>query len=200
MLDQKKINLNFKKRRLKEMDLLTIMDSIAIEDFRLNHWKARVEQSVIEGKHYIIKYSPKSIFGENLYDTPLIMRFKYREDYEKSKIVNEKIGNILHKLRFERIPKRLKLMRELEELENFVEKCNFLKIDYDDGRLFRTKFHAINRFLAEGEEKFPIFDQWPERPCDEDYLNMFLLLHHDIIPNVKKINKLLVLSGLFSNH
>ena len=83
------------------------------------------------------------------------MRFKYREDYEKLKEVNSMIGNILHKLSYERIPKRLELVRELEELEHFVEKCNLLKIDFDDGRLFRTKFYATNLFLEEG--KFPYF-------------------------------------------
>ena len=182
------------------MDLLTIMDSIEMQDNPHKHWKGRTEQSVIEGKHYIIKYSPKSLLGGYLCDTPCIMRFKYREDYEKLKIVNKMIGNILHKLSFERIPKRLKLVRELEELENFVEKCNFTKIDYDDGRLFRTKFYATNLFLEEGEENFPLFDKWPERPCNEDYLNMFILLHEDIIPKVNKINKLLVQRGLFSIH
>ena len=88
----------------------------------------------------------------------------------------------------------------MEELENFVEKCNFTKIDYDDGRLFRTKFFATNLFLAEGEDQFPIFDKWPERPCDEDYGNMFDLLQHDIIPKVFKINNLLVQRGLNSIH
>ena len=85
------------------------------------------------------------------------MIFKYCEDYEKLKIVNKMIGNILHKLSSERIPKRLKLERELKELENFVEKCNFLKINYDDGRFFRTKFHATNQFLEEGEDDFRFF-------------------------------------------
>ena len=109
-----------------------IMDSIAMEDYRLNHWKGRAEQSKIEGKKFIIKYSPKDTFGKNVYDTPCIMIFKYREDYEKLKIVNKMIGNIPHKISSERIPKRLKLERELKELENFVEnfveKCNFSKL------------------------------------------------------------------------
>ena len=59
------------------------------------------------------------------------MIFKYREDYEKLKIVNKMIGNILHKISSKRIPLPLKLERELKEL-------NFLKIDYDDGRFFRS--------------------------------------------------------------
>ena len=166
----------------------TIMDSIAMEDYRLNHWKGRAEQSEIERKNFIIKYSLKDIFGENVYDTPCIMIFKYREDCEKLKIVNKMIGNILHKLSSERIPKRLKLERELKELENFVEKCNFLKIDYGDGRFFRTKFHATNQFLEEDEDDFRFFDEWE------------VLIDYYFISKFKKINNILVQRGLFSIH
>ena len=173
------------------MEILTIMVSNAVEYNRLTNWKGRAEQSVIEGKHFIIKYSPKSPLGGYLYDTPCIMRFKYREDYEKLKKVNNMIGNILHKLSYERIPKRLKLLREVEELENFVEKCNFLKVDYDDGRLFRTKFYVINLFLEEGGEKFPIFGKFEKLPYDEENLYLYELLQNDIIPKVFKINNLL---------
>ena len=158
-----------------------------MEDNRLINWKGGVEQSVIEGKHFITKYSPKTPLGSYLCDTPSIMRFKYLEDNEKLKKVNNMIGNVLHKLSYERIPKRLELVRELEELEEFVKKCNFLKIDYDDGRLFRTKFYTINIFLAEGEDKFPLFDKYEERSCDEDYANMLDLLDYDIIPKVLKL-------------
>ena len=178
------------------MEILTIMDSIAMEDNHYMNWKGKAEQSVTEGKHYIIKYSLKTPLGSNLNDTPTIMRFKYREDYEKLKKVNNMIGNILHKLSYERMPKRLKLVRELEELEEFVRKCNFTKIDYDDGRLFRTKFYAINIFSAEGEEKSPLFGKYEERGCDEDYGNMYDLLQNDIIPKIFKINYLLVERGL----
>ena len=177
------------------MDLLTIMDlDFLAEDKSLVNWKGGAEQSVIEGKHFIIKYSPKLPLGGYLYDTPCIMRFKYREDYEKLKKVNNVIGNILHKLSYERIPKCLKLVRELEE---FVRKCNFLKIDYDDGRLFRTKFSAINLFLIEGEDNFNVFNKFKEHPSDEDYENMLDLLDYDIIPKVLKIKDLLQQIGLF---
>ena len=120
-----------------------------MEDYHLKHWK-----SEIRGKKFIIKYSPKDIFGKNVYDTPFIVIFKYCEDYAKLKILNKMIGNILHKLDSKRIPNRIKFEREVEELENFVEKCKYFKIDYVDGRFYRIKFHAINRFLAEGLNDF----------------------------------------------
>ena len=51
MLDQKNIKLNFKKSRLKEMDLLTIMDfDLLADDKNLVNWRGRYEQSIIEGK------------------------------------------------------------------------------------------------------------------------------------------------------
>ena len=165
-----------------------------MEDYRLNHWKGRAEQSEIEGKKFIIKYSPKDIFGKNVYDTPCIMIFKYREDYEKLKKVNKMIGNILQKLSFERVPKCPKLLRELEK---FVRKCNFLKIDSDDGRFFRTKFSAINSFLIEGEYNFDLFNKYKEHPSDVDYGNILDLLDYDIIPKVLKIKDLLEQIGLF---
>ena len=53
MLDQKKIKLNFKKTRLKEMDLLTIMefDFPEYDNKNLVNWRGRYEQSIIEGKN-----------------------------------------------------------------------------------------------------------------------------------------------------
>ena len=59
---------------------------------------------------------------------------------------------------------------------------------------------STNLFLAEGEDKFPLFDKWEERGCEEDYGNMFDLLQNDIIPNIFKINNLLVQRGLYSIH
>ena len=79
-----------------------------MEDNRLTNWRGKAEQSEIEEKHFIIKYSPKTALGSYIYETPCIMRFKYREDYEKLKKVSNMIGNILHKLSYERISKRLK--------------------------------------------------------------------------------------------
>ena len=122
------------------------------------------------------------------------MIFKYREDYEKLKKVNKMIGNILHKLSFERIPKCPKLLRELEK---FVRKCNFLKIDYDDGRFFRTKFSDINSFLIEGEYNFDLFNKYKEHPSDVDYGNILDLLDYDMIPKVLTIKDLLEQIGLF---
>ena len=52
MLGQKK-KLNFKKRRLKEMDLLIIMefDFPEYDNKNIENWRGRYEQSIIEGKN-----------------------------------------------------------------------------------------------------------------------------------------------------
>ena len=87
------------------MEIFTIMANIAMEDNRLINWKGRAEQSVIEGKLYKIKYSPKSPLGGYLYNTPTIMRFKYLEDYDKMKKLEKMIGKLLDKLDYESIQK-----------------------------------------------------------------------------------------------
>ena len=63
MLDQKKIKLNFKKRRLKEKDLLTIMINIA------KFFKNKLQLSLSKG--YKIKVDKNSY-----------ILFKKEEDYE----------------------------------------------------------------------------------------------------------------------
>ena len=168
LLDQKIIKLNFKKRRLKEMEIFTIMDLDLLADYKsLVNWKGRVEQSVIEGKKYILKLEPKSPLGGYLFDTPCIMKFRFLEDYVKMKKLNETIGKIYYKMHNERQPfyknyETVKdfvneLYSEMLDLEEFVKECNFVKVDYDDGRLFLTKFFATSTFLSEAEEKFHIF-------------------------------------------
>ena len=44
------------------MEMSTIMESIAMEDYRLNHWKGRAEQSEIEGKKIYNKIFTKRYF------------------------------------------------------------------------------------------------------------------------------------------
>ena len=134
------------------------------------NWRGRAEQSTIEEKHYIIRYSPKTPLGSKVFETPAIKRFKYREDYKKLKKVDKIIRLLLDELDNER---GLKCLRILDYLENFVEKCNFTKIDYDDGRLFRTKFYLTNIFLAEGGEDFSLMREIEEDAKDVS-LNKFL--------------------------
>ena len=43
----------------------------------------------------------------------------------------------------------------LIDLENVGKKCDFMKIDYNDGRFFRSKFACINNFVSEGQEECP---------------------------------------------
>ena len=68
------------------MDSLTIMDfDLLADDKNLVNWRGRYEESIIEGKKYIILYKPKTLLGSYLYDTPCKMKFKYLEDYQKMK-------------------------------------------------------------------------------------------------------------------
>ena len=152
------------------------MTSFAIEDYHSYKWK-----SEIRGKKFLIKYSPKDNFGKKCF-----MIFKYFEDYEKLKILNKMIGNIIHKLDSKRTPKRIKFEREVEELENFVKKCKYFKIDYVDGRFYRIKFYAINRFMQEGLDDFLFF---AEKEGDMEY-------HYTI--NLKNTNVMLENVGLIA--
>ena len=76
------------------MDFLTIMefDFPEYDNKNLVNWRGRYEQSIIEGKKYIIKYKPKSLLGSYLYDTPCKMKFKYLEDYQKKEETRRKVN------------------------------------------------------------------------------------------------------------
>ena len=191
------------------MDLLTIMDfDLLADDKKLVNWRGRYEQSVIEGKKYIIKFKPKTIFGSYLFDTPCIMEFKFLEDYEKMKKLEEKLGKIKRKMNNEKQPfyenyqKVKDFVNELYigmlDLEEFVKRCNFLKVDYDDGRYYTTRFFVINSFLAEAEVKFRIFDTFLRFLVEEEYVDVYEMLKYDIIPTLLKINDSLLQRGLLS--
>ena len=88
-----KNKIEFLEKRFKEIDIFTIMefDFPVYENKNIENWRGRYEQSIIEGKKYIIKYKPKTLFGSYLYDTPCKMKFKYLEDYQKMKKLEEKL-------------------------------------------------------------------------------------------------------------
>ena len=189
------------------MEILIIMVfDLLVDDKNLVNWKGRAEQSVIEGKKYIIKYKPKSPLGSHLFNTPCIMRFKFLEDYEKMKKLSEMIGNIYYKMHNERQPfyenyKTVtdfvnELYSEMLDLEEFVKECNFLKVDYDDGRLYRIRFFATNSFLSEAEKKFHIFHRFLKYLCEDEYVYVYEMLKYDIIPRLLKINDSLLQRGL----
>ena len=179
------------------MDLLTIMDfDLLADDTNLVNWRSRYEQSVIEGKHYIIKFKPKSILGGHLFDTPCIMRFKFLEDYEKMKKLEEKLVKIIRNMNNQKQPfncgyQRVKdfvndLYKEMLDLEEFVKKCNVLKVDYDDGRFYAVKFFGTNSFLAEADHEFRIFNRFLKYLREEEYVDVYEMLKYDIIPTLLK--------------
>ena len=74
------------------------------DDKTLVNWKGRVEQSVIEGKWYIIQFEPRTLLGSYLFDTPCIMKFKFLEDYQKMKKLDERLGKLNRKMNNEKQP------------------------------------------------------------------------------------------------
>ena len=118
------------------MDLLTIMDfDLLADDKNLVNWKGKYEQSIIEGKKYIIKHKPKTLLGSYLYDTPCIMKLKYPEDYQKMKKLNEMLGKIISKMDNQEQPFNCgyqtvkdfvnELYSEMLDLEEFVKNAIF---------------------------------------------------------------------------
>ena len=83
------------------------------------------------------------------------------------------------------------------DLEEFVKECNFLKVDYDDGRFYTIKVFATNTFLAQAEVKFRIFNRFLKY-LREEYVDVYEMLKYDIIPTLLKINDSLLQRGLLS--
>ena len=180
---------------------------VLADDKTLVNWKGRVEQSVIEGKRYIIQFEPKTLLGSYLFDTPCIMKFKFLEDYQKMKKLDERLGKLNRKMNNEKQPfyenyQTVKdfvneLYNEMLDLEEFVKECNFLKVDYDDGRFYTIKFFATNTFLAQAEVKFRIFNRFLKY-LREECVDVYEMLKCDIIPTLLKINDSLLQRGLLS--
>ena len=126
------------------------------------------------------------------------MRFKYYEDYEKLKKINKMLGKILYKLYNERGFNCRFLMYDLLR---FVKRCKFTKIDYDDGRFFKTKFFCINKFLAQGEEEFPLMKNFNEYGYDKEnevYVKMYEFFENDVFPAIVEIYNSLVERGWYA--
>ena len=70
------------------------------------------------------------------------MKFKYLEDYQKMKKLEEKLSKINRKMDDREQPFNCgyqivkdfvnELYNEMRDLKKIVKKCNFLKVDYDD--------------------------------------------------------------------
>ena len=90
------------------------------------------------------------------------------------------------------------LYSEMLDLEKFVKKCNFLKVDYDDGRFYTNKFFGTNTFLAQAEFKFDVFNRFLNYLGEKEYDDVYENLKNDIIPRQLKIYDSLIQRGLFS--
>ena len=141
------IKLKFKKKiRLKDNDMDNKMPSPAM--FCTNKvnkmrecdkdWKAKEEIQSSWEKKYILTYKPT----DSIYTSRMI--FRYIEDYEKMKKIDNIYLYLLSKGQFDFI---YELEEETKKLLELVKKCNFLNIDYDDGIVFENKFLDIFYFL-----------------------------------------------------
>ena len=176
------------------MDSLTIMefDFPEYDNKTVENWRGRYEQSIIEGKKYIILYKPKTLLGSYLYDTPCKMKFKYLEDYQKMKKLEEKLSKINRKMDDREQPygcgyQRVKdfvyeLYSEMLDLEELVKQCNFLKVDCDDGRFYTNKFFGTNTFLTQAEFKFDVFNIFLRFLTEKQYVDIYEILKYNIIP------------------
>ena len=73
------------------------------------------------------------------------------------------------------------LYKEIRDLEEFVKKCNFLKVDYGDGKFYTIKFWSINTFLAQGDHKFEVFNSLLGNLIESEYVDLYEILKNDII-------------------
>ena len=205
-----KNKIDFLEKSFKEKDIFTIMefDFPVYENTNIENWRGRYEQSNMEGKKYIIKYKPKNDFERNLNDAPCKMKFKYLEDYQKMKKLQEKLAKINRKMDNRnqpfgsgyRVVKDFvyELYEEMLDLEEFVKKCNFLKVDYDDGRFYTIRVWSINTFLAQGDHKFEVFNSLLGCLLEREYLDLYENLKNDICPRLLKIYDSLIQRGLLS--
>ena len=130
------------------------------------------------------------------------MIFKYLEDYQKMKKLEEKLSKILVKWITGCCYQKVKdfvneLYNEMRDLKKFVKKMQFLKVDYDDGRFYTIKFFGTNTFLAQAEFKFDVFSRFLNYLGEEEYDDVYEMLKYDIIPGLLKIYGSLIQRGLY---
>ena len=171
-------------------------------------WKGKSEIQSNWEKKYILKFKPV----DSIYTS--IMKFRYIEDYEKLKKINEMLYEILHKLYLTKVKRfsSLQLINFIYELEEetkillkLVEKSNFFaNIDYDDGIVFVKKFRNIYIFRADrGNIEFMISKLISEMkliPCDGFLIYLCDILEKEIQPTLDKVFKELRRRGIRNYH
>ena len=151
MLGQKKIKLNFKKRRLKEMILLTIMSVKKIELF---DELFEIRDEGLDG--FVIER--ENVYYYNDFTGYPFVRFRCFDDYLKF----FDIDCWLHFLYSEECD-RSSLIREderlfynnLKEVEKIVDYCKEMKLTYVDIKnVIYIFFGQIGNFIREYEDGF----------------------------------------------
>ena len=200
-----------KKLWLKEKDSITIM-SFELSDNENNideHWRGRSEVQSTWEKKYIVKMNPKTSSGGKLFDLPCIMKFRYIEDYEKMKKLDEKIGKIIRNMDNDNVKQEYKnyfqakdfvyeLYHETKDLEEFVKECYFFNVDYDHGIFYLIKFCNIIAFLANGDCVYEFFNYLLFRLEHSCYVDLYEYLEKDICPALIKIYGELLQRGLLN--
>ena len=203
-----KIDFFKKKIRFKEKDMCNKMSSSAMSCKNNQRgmrecdkdWKAKIEIQSTWEKKYILKYKPiKSIYTS-------IMKFRYIEDYEEMKKINEMLYEIMKKMIL--LPKyysidRVEMVNQMEEeaknLLKLLEECNFLNIDFDDGEVFKNKFYSIYEFIEDRQNLDYNFRKLISEMKNSRYEGLsylYVTLEKEIYPLMKKIYKELRRRGI----
>ena len=133
------------------------------------------------------------------------MKFKYLEDYKKMKKLDKKLAKINRKVdnrnqsyfSYQEVKDFVyELYEEMLDLEEFVKKCEFFKVDHDDGRFYTIKFYNTNIFLEEGKRKFEVFNTLLYCLAKSGYNDLYENLENDICPALLKIYDSLIQRGL----
>ena len=98
-------------------------------------WKVKSEIQSTWEKIHILKYKP----ADSIYTN--IMKFRYLEDYEKMKKINKMTGKILILMKnankglggYSKERYIYLLKERLSGILSFLQECNFLNVDSDDG-------------------------------------------------------------------
>ena len=161
-------------------------------------WKGKSEIQSTWEKIYTLYCEPRDIFGKRIFEHACFMKFRYIEDYEKLKKIDKMLGKIL--ILLQNANKGLggyseeryiyKLKESLINILSFLEECNFLNVDFDDGKCFDKKHveFIFGRLLKRSEYY-----------CDIDGADIFGLYHdlkEKIIPLLVKIRDELLKRGI----
>ena len=174
-------------------------------------WKGKSEIQSTWEKIYTLYCEPITIFGTKMFEHVCFMKFRYFEDYKKMKKINEMLGKIMKLLRnanngfcgYSEERYIYKLKGKLKDILIFLEECNFLNVDFDDGKCFEYKFFNISDYILNGDKKHVefIFCRLLNHfkyyyDNDEDIYGLYYVLQEKIMPLLVKIRYELLRRGI----